>query len=153
MSSNSIKSGLPTVAFRAMGVPSVASFGSGDAAIFSSLGTYGFDTAGGYSTVTGLYTVPVSGVYRVSAQLVITATYSIGQAAAIYLMVNGSANVFAGDVDFAAGSTGVLSVNASALIYLNLGDTVQVNPESTGSGPNFDVNPYRNWFELERIGD
>lgn len=63
----------------------------GASATLITFDTQNFDTHGAYSTSTGLYTVPVSGIYDVDFKLNDADTFGLaGEAYAIYLYKNGS---------------------------------------------------------------
>lgn len=109
------------------------------------------DTHNAYSTSTGLYTVPVSGMYRVSGSLSSAAvTLSTTQSFNIYIYYNG--NPIA--ISFNAGNGASHSFNAviSASYPCNAGDTLAIEAQSnvattgnTGAGFNN--------ISIERIGN
>lgn len=142
-------SGTPTMAFKAMSAtPTAASFGSGDPVIFSSLGTYGFDTDGGYNTTTGLYTTPVGGdgIWQFTCALGINATNPSNGAANLYLVKNGGLSVAFIRAALDAGNT-LGNPIVTALIDVVAGDTIQCNPESNGTSPSFQAYESANYFE------
>jgi hypothetical protein len=143
---NLILTGRPFVGFKAMSAtPTAASFGSGDPVVFSSLGTDGFDTEGGYNTSTGIYTVKVAGKYEVTCSLSVTGTYTAAGASNVYLIKNSVAFAFvSADVD--AGNVRA-NPSATALIDLAYGDELECHPESNATGPGFTNYEPANYFE------
>lgn len=96
------------------------------------------DTHGAYSTITGLYTVPVSGWYTVTGSLEINhASIAAGQGIAIGIYQNGSG--VGGFSRTFAGSSGdtALNVTGSHTVYCNAGDTLEIRSYSNGTTPSF----------------
>lgn len=96
------------------------------------------DTTASYSTSTGLYTVPISGFYRVGANI-----RTVSGATGVNLFKNGS--FFATLVDLATGSNSF----GGATVLCNAGDTLSINLDTSlsiaGSTGGFTTNGY---FEL-----
>lgn len=121
------------VAFNANGTPTGTVTGSYSLVKYP---TTVSDTHGAYSSSTGLYTVPVTGYYDVSAGINITETsVSGGSASQIGISINGAAPTYAGTaLGYANGTatTTVPQVNINGLL-LAAGTTVSIQATSTGS--------------------
>jgi hypothetical protein len=91
------------------------------------------DTHGGYSTSTGMYTVPVTGYYQVNIALSLTATFSAGQNAGAYINVNGT-SVLSG-FEWAGGAQAGISPNISATVYCTAGTTIAPYVSCSGGTP------------------
>ena len=109
------------------------------------------DTHGGYSTSTGLYTVPVTGFYRVTAQAAMTTSLNGNQSASVYIYKNG-AEVTQGLYAAAASFTGfTIATNAATTIFCNAGDTLAPYVSSSGTGNSVFAGSTFNWFNVERV--
>lgn len=107
------------------------------------------DTHGGYSESTGLYTVPVTGYYRVTASFVIGATYVANNTSAVYVYQNGS-SVAATDQNGAASQT-ELYPSIAVTLKCNSGDTIAPYVSSAGSSPSITSSAGQNYFTVERL--
>ena len=92
------------------------------------------DTHSGYSTSTGLYTVPVAGWYHVNAGVVINASYTAGQQNLIAIYKNG-AELNRGQSMAQASVTQTWATLVSTCVYCNAGDTLGPYVLSSGTTP------------------
>lgn len=122
---------------------------SEDAVVFTAAS---HDTHGAYNASTGIYTVPVSGKYRISASLRFGAnTYSAGDVQELYFWHNGGRrSIMNRHVIFVAGSR-IVMITGTDTIDANAGDTFQIRalnqtPVTLDSGTDFNI------FSVERIG-
>ena len=107
------------------------------------------DTHAAYSTSTGLYTVPVSGYYRVSASVNLTATATgTGQ---ISLYKNGTPYAALGqNTSLAAGFVGFGSIDG---VKCNAGDTLSIYAtQNSGSTQVLDGASFYTWASFTRSG-
>lgn len=110
------------------------------------------DTHNAYSTSTGLYTIPVSGEYRISSTLTTAAVNnSTSQAFEIWAVYNGSTNI-ATNFTWGNGVSHTQPAALSASYPCNAGDTLQIQASSstattgsTGAG--------LNTICIERVGN
>jgi hypothetical protein len=126
-------------------------------AIGSSTGVFKFstkvrDTHSAYNTSTGIYTVPVSGVYRVSAAMQAASTaLTTAEAIENFIIYNGSTTVASG-LTWGNGVTHAQPVLVTASYPCNAGDTLQIqiisNVATTGS-----TTAGTNTLSIERIGN
>ena len=108
------------------------------------------DTAGGFSTSTGLYTVPVTGFYRCSINLNVSGTYTTGGYTAVLLFKNGVQTA----VNYTVGTTGDTSicVNLIYTVYCNAGDTLAPYIQASTVSPTIGtVFGQVNFFNVERL--
>lgn len=109
------------------------------------------DTAGAFSTSTGLYTCPVSGFYRVSAGVAVAATYSLGQIAGIGIALNSTTtNTFASP-SVAGAAEGVIYAQVSGTIYCTAGSTLAPLVNSNAGTPTVSSSLATNFFYVERL--
>lgn len=141
--------GAAPVAFRAMGTPTAATFTAVNPAIFSTLGTYGFDSDSAYNTTTGIYTIPKAGTYQSTCNLAIAGTYSSTGSSNVYILQNG--NNLAYNKAVPAGPAGAATPSATVIFQAAMGDTIQCNPESDATSPAFVAVDYYNWFEVHEV--
>ena len=107
------------------------------------------DTNGAFNGTT--YTVPVSGLYFVSTQLRIDATYTaIGTGAEIQILQNGT--VKATDLPVAQASVTFLTPQVAVLLSCNAGDTIKVQASSSGTSPSIDSGTDNNLFSVFMVG-
>lgn len=98
--------------------------------------TQQFDTHNAYSTSTGLYTVPVSGIYRVSASL------SSNSQIFIQLYKGSNLDTILDQVNTASSG---LFAGGSTLIQCNAGDTLSIRPNGAS------VTASSSFISIERI--
>ncbi len=110
--------------------------------------TKDYDTHGAY--VSGVYTVPVRGRYQINAQLYESASYGVDSYNRISILVN---SVEKSSLrQFAGGSQSVLTAPISDTLYLNAGDTVQINSDNNGTSPTIGASNVFNFFSIIRVG-
>ena len=109
------------------------------------------DTHGGFNTSTGLYTVPVSGYYRCTASVSVSATYAINNFTAIAVSKNSSFTNMAEGLQYAGGAETVLAAISSFTILCNAGDTLSPAVISSGTSPTIVANIQTNYFSVERL--
>lgn len=135
--------------FHASGTPTAACFNSSCAAIFSSLGTGGFDTASAYNTSTGEYIIPSSGYYQATCTLAVAAVYIAGQSTNLYLEQNTSPIAFVKTDGNTA--NGVATPSATVIFNATTSDSITCVPETNGSTPSFTGTAYQNYFEVHKL--
>lgn len=122
------------VASRATGTAT----GGGSSGAIIVFPTSSFDTHAAYSTSTGRYTVPVSGIYRIST-VINASNATIG----VFVYVNGSSTAQLG---YTQTSTSAGLANGAATIKVNAGDLIDIRPN--GNLGAFGAN---NEFSIERL--
>lgn len=148
-----------TVAFRAEGLPTVASFQSySDTAIFSSLGPEGYDTENAYNTTSGEYLTPGPGLYEIEYAAEINGTGLASYQAAALIRKNGTV-VGSDNVPWFTTLGVSASPKAFARIRLVTGDIIKPSPGfnvdagtsfSTGTGGTYNE---VNYFQIIKVGN
>lgn len=107
------------------------------------------DTHGGFSTSTGLYTVPVSGFYRATFEMNIQGTFTTGLVVGASIFKNGVENHSQGWVMPAGTLTSYPFITYT--VYCNAGDTLGPYALSTGSSNTVPSAVILNYFAVERL--
>ncbi|CAM6004859.1 unnamed protein product [Sphagnum balticum] len=111
--------------------------------------TKNFDSNNAYNTSTGLYTVQVSGKYRVSAFIRLTSVTS-GNQSQLFLYKNGSEYSMLGNVR--SSTTAPLGIGGTDTISCNANDTIAVYANSDNSTTT-DGTAANNHIAIEMIGN
>jgi hypothetical protein len=116
----------------------------------TTFGTRVKDTHNAYSS--GVYTVPVSGVYSISAEALVLATYALNNTNIIGIFVGGvqkyiKANRIAGAVLY---DQVLLSVHG---VPLNAGDQVEIRMYNDATSPSYGGSADTNFFSIVRTGN
>lgn len=119
--------------------------------------TKNFDSHGAFNATTGVFTAPISGVYRVSANITSTSTaFTAGSNRYWQAQIRDSlGGVFSLETNSIQGSfTGYVSAVGSSTIYLKSGDTMGVYiSNSTGSATSIISSAGDNWVSIEKVGN
>lgn len=107
------------------------------------------DTHGGFNTTTGAYTVSVTGHYRCTFSLGITATYANTNNAEVYIAKNGTP--IPGGIQVAGAAEGTLYPCVTATVFCNAGDTLSPFAACGGTSPSVHSNANLNFFHVERL--
>lgn len=99
----------------------------------------------------GVYTVPAAGIYKISAQAMMNATYALGNTVGIAIVLDGSTGI-AEDLDIAAAAESTITVQAQTMRQLVAGQTLKVQVRNAGTTPTFASGSERHHFIIERIG-
>ena len=109
------------------------------------------DTHAGFNTSTGLYTVPVTGYYRVSASLGVNATYTNTASANVTIGHNSSTVATFVGTQTAGAAEGTLWPSVTATILCNAGDTLAPLVLTSGTSTSFSSSAAANFFCVERL--
>jgi len=116
-----------------------------------------FDTHNAYNTTTGVYTVPVAGVYLTQAKISFAAssgTWGLGEAGNIYIYVNGvlSSNAF---LRMEVTVAGTFVANIPSTFYsgnFSRGDLIKINAgQNTASTQALSTSSFVNIVSIQRI--
>jgi hypothetical protein len=119
----------------------------------SVLGTVTKDSHGAYNTGTGLYTVPVSGYYRLDGcNNISCASSALNDYVAVGFLIN-STNRFENFNIFQATTTTVLSCNSSGVFYCNAGDTIGLACRSNTTTPVYSTSSSGSFLSISRVGN
>lgn len=116
----------------------------------TTFGTKVRDSHAAYSS--GSYTIPVSGIYSISAASRHSATYALGNLAAIAVYIDGTQK--ASNVAVAGGACGTLHPSVSINSYpLLAGQVVTIRCFNNGTTPSFTSAADENFFSITRTGN
>lgn len=114
------------------------------------------DSAGAFNTVSGVYTVPVAGVYIISCNFMFnTASFSASQQIAASIVINGFQNMNSLVTIAAANASNNFSPGTTCTTnFLKAGDTISFTVfQSSGAGLTlYSASPVFNWCNITRIG-
>ncbi len=117
-------------------------------------GTINKDTSASYSTSTGLYTVPVSGFYKVYGVVEITASYTAAQHTDVKIYKNGTGGtgVSIGSFNSVGSATAFsASIPYNGLVDCVAGDTIAPYATSTGSSLSYSATTSASTLFIERL--
>lgn len=114
-------------------------------------GTVVKDTNTNYSTTTGEYTVPSTGMYNIAAQVDIIATFVAGNNIQCAIAINGTTKYF--NIIYAGGAQGeALPCVAVDYIPLTAGDIVTIQVATSGTAPSFASDARSNFVSIIKMG-
>jgi hypothetical protein len=115
-------------------------------------GTKNTDSHNAYNNTTGVYTVPISGKYLVTATVTTTATTQV-QSLVLDVYRSGSGLWNRISVSrLAAVSSSLAAINAT-VVTVNAGDTIEIRCAVTAGTGNFDALATDNNFNIVRVGN
>lgn len=118
--------------------------------------TKDFDSHNAYNTSTGVYTVPVSGKFRVTATMAYASSaWTAGNSAYASVYKNSAAHSYGAYQMLQATVTLVLGLQVTAIVSCNAGDTLEIRAANNRTGGNTSLSTTAgiNHFEIERIGN
>jgi hypothetical protein len=107
------------------------------------------DTHGAFSTSTGLYTVPVTGFYRVTGGVAVSGTFTTTNQVLLAIAHNGS--IVQQNGQSAGGADGNIPVQISGTVFCNAGDTLATFVASSGTGLSIQSQANQNYLNIERL--
>jgi len=146
--------GIDRVAARAVNSAGTSITNSGAGVVLTYNSIKEFDTHNALNTATGVFTCPVTGYYQVSCSILFAnLTWAAGNIAEIVLVKNG---VFADSLNRYTQNSAIaqyVHVGGSKLVYLNKGDTVQLNisQNRTAGAATLEATPQYNNFSIAKI--
>jgi hypothetical protein len=115
-------------------------------------GTVTKDTHAGYSTGTGLYTVPVGGYYAVSGTLEVSGSFAAPNYTACSIQRNASAsNMVSSAVKAQASLSTTFSPVCSGILFANAGDTIGMYSVAGGSSLSYTNSTSGSSFSINRL--
>lgn len=140
-----------TVAFYA--VKQLATGTVNTTASISVLGTATRDSHSAYNTSTGVYTVPVSGYYRMDGcNNISAASAALNNYVATGFLIN-STNRFENFQIIQATTTTILACNSSGIYYCNAGDTISLACRSSMTTPVYSTSSSGSFLSIHRVGN
>jgi hypothetical protein len=142
-----------TVAMRS-GTSNAQAIASGGGSVITTW-TNQYDSHGAFNATTGVYTVPVSGKYRIACHLLPNSTsFTSGSSRYAYLQVSGTKSFVVGMQTVWATLTTFLTLGGSGTNTYNAGDTISVTVQNqTGSTLTLNASVFENWISIERVGN
>jgi hypothetical protein len=141
---------IATRATAALPTGTIASTFAGSTAVVFSGTSY--DLSGSYSTSTGVFTVPVSGVYKISASTRISGTLAAGSSfSAIAITKNGVEYSNVGLTFSTSTGAGTLNSFGSDAVSCVAGDLITIRVVSNATTPIFTSDSTKNFLEISRL--
>ncbi len=115
-----------------------------------------FDTHAAYNTGTGIYTVPVSGKYRVSGTVTFgSLLYASGNLILVSVYKNSAIESYGAGVLLQAAITNQIGASVSTTVQCSAGDTLEfrANNSRTAGASTLAASASENHLEIERIGN
>lgn len=113
-----------------------------------------YDSHSAYNTSTGQYTAPISGKYRVTmACLGPSLSWTTGSLFVASIFVNGVETAYASMVYAQTNYVGRIGATGSATIKCSAGDAILIKYQQVSSAAIDVTNSYRDFFEIERVGN
>lgn len=138
-----------TVAALYKGAPPTGSLGASANKV--TFGTKIKDSHATYNS--GVYTIPTSGVYDISAQIGIATTITAGGYCGILIAIDGADSYENFHVAEASATIELYPAINVKSVPLLAGQTVQINSYTNGTSLSFVNNGKRNWFSIIRVGN
>ena len=116
-----------------------------------------YDTHNAYNTTTGVYTIPVSGKYRLSAFFYQASVTTTATAQNVFGTAQGSTGLTNGqfllNFSFPIATSYVFAPNASITFQATAGEGIYVTLQRGGSVNAFSLDGIGSWISIERIGN
>lgn len=109
------------------------------------------DTHAGYSTSTGGYTIPVTGFYRATVSVGVSATYAAGSYANVGIGKNSTSTVTYAANMRAGGAEVSMTPLFAGTIYCTAGDVLYPLVQSNATSPTVVADATGNFFMVERL--
>jgi hypothetical protein len=151
ISGPSVVQATETVAMRAGGFANGTLGTSAVTQIFTSVDN---DSHSAYNSITGIYTIPVSGRYDIWCQMELSGTLSANVSALVNIVKNGSTTLAIGFSEVnGGGALNFMDVRVREMRRFNAGDTIQITANASNAGTTRTTNTQQNIFIIERVGN